>query len=361
MTARPSQRRSAGPRGRPWANGHGDHRDSHFASAQDADDIFTLYGDGAEEDGHDEGHRNSHSNNNTSPWAHSPHIGVALSPPGPAHYEQPMERLDDHVSSPPDGDDDVFTTPQEYADDSQVTDYMQAARIDYSARGDDRQDWSEPYVPGGDHGHLVAPNNNIGRAFSSYDEAGGFDPSQQASPVPQTWTDTQGRERRPSGHDSVCTSRRPSGNGSISSRRPSGNDSISSRRPSGNDSRRPSGNDSRQPSGGSGGAVGTGTGTIAVSTGTASAVPLHLRAPGTPDRAESLSPPGSSGTSPIHPSIKRIHDTSRNVSGASGASGASVLSGSPAGSSRGASRSSLVSSQYPGEDLDAFHVRSTCE
>lgn len=109
-----------------------------------------------------------------------------------------------------------------------------------------------------------------------------------------------------------------------------------------------------------------------------SAIPAHLKvnAASMPDRSTSLSPPGSSGGSPIHPSITRVAATTqRSVSGASGSSRASGQSGQTADSaitastssvnndhSLAASQASLASSvQYPGEEADAYFVRSTCE
>ncbi|KLT38608.1 RabGAP/TBC [Cutaneotrichosporon oleaginosum] len=73
-----------------------------------------------------------------------------------------------------------------------------------------------------------------------------------------------------------------------------------------------------------------------------SAVPLRLRVDTSPQTPPGLSPTESS--SPVHPSIARIAASSRNGS---------------AVSSLAASNTSLVSSQYPGEDTDAYHVRST--
>lgn len=70
----------------------------------------------------------------------------------------------------------------------------------------------------------------------------------------------------------------------------------------------------------------------------------------TPERHYSLSPSSSNSSSPVHPSISRIY-SQRNGSPGSDTQGASGAN----------SNASLVSSQYPGEDPDAFHVRSTCE
>ncbi|BEJ12645.1 hypothetical protein CspHIS471_0211050 [Cutaneotrichosporon sp. HIS471] len=73
-----------------------------------------------------------------------------------------------------------------------------------------------------------------------------------------------------------------------------------------------------------------------------SAIPLRLRVDSSPQTPPGLSPTES--TSPIHPSIARIAATPCNGS---------------AVNSLAASNASLVSSQYPGEETDAFHVRST--
>lgn len=82
-----------------------------------------------------------------------------------------------------------------------------------------------------------------------------------------------------------------------------------------------------------------------------SAIPSRLlseQPPQTPP--QSLSPTESNTNSPVHPSIARIANSPRN--GLSGSAGSSVA---------GMSNASLVSSQYPGEESDAYHVRSTCE
>ena len=90
-----------------------------------------------------------------------------------------------------------------------------------------------------------------------------------------------------------------------------------------------------------------------------SAVPPHIRTDRaiTPDPSgsnsnNSLSPTNSNSTSPVHPSIARIYSGARSLSSDSSKSG--PMSGVN-------SNASLVSSQYPGEDPDAYHVRSTCE
>lgn len=99
----------------------------------------------------------------------------------------------------------------------------------------------------------------------------------------------------------------------------------------------------------------------------ASALPPHVR---TSERnlaaavedpsAATLSPTGSSASSPVHASIRRIHSTQRVASQMTGSSGISSVS-SVALSPGGISQASLVSTQYPGEEADAFHVRSTCK
>jgi hypothetical protein len=91
-----------------------------------------------------------------------------------------------------------------------------------------------------------------------------------------------------------------------------------------------------------------------------SAIPPRIRT-GTPDLASAstvnssntLSPTPTSG-SPVHPSITRIYTGSRSGSARSDSMRHSPVSGAN-------SNASLVSSQYPGEDTDAYHVRSTCE
>lgn len=87
-------------------------------------------------------------------------------------------------------------------------------------------------------------------------------------------------------------------------------------------------------------------------------LPPHLRTPerlSPPSASTGLSPPSASaGSAPVHPSIARLN-------------GRVLRNGPPASPtsagdhSMSLSQASLVSSQYPGEDDEAFHVRSTCE
>lgn len=78
-------------------------------------------------------------------------------------------------------------------------------------------------------------------------------------------------------------------------------------------------------------------------------LPPHLRTP------ERLSPPAAAvGSAPIHPSIVRLN-------GRAPRNGPPASPSSAGDHSMSLSQASLVSSQYPGEDDEAFHVRSTCE
>lgn len=277
----------------------------------------------------------------------------------------------------------MFSTPRDFGDD--MTDYMP---VDYSARGEG-PDWSQTYRE-----REQSTESRGSQALSAYSTAEEVSPQPHASPIPESRKNSEGRVRRPSGQDNsfdglsrhtggmerrpsgqsgsgmerrlsgqsaAGVERRPSGQSGLVTgfeRRPSGQSSFTGeRRPSGGVERRPSGQDdaidgmARRPSGQEPGVDELNR----RPSGTASAVPPHMRGPGTPERAGSLSPPSSSGNSPVHPSIARINNTSRNVSGASGTTDGQD------GSSIGASDSSLVSSRYPGEEFDAFHVRSTCE
>lgn len=79
-------------------------------------------------------------------------------------------------------------------------------------------------------------------------------------------------------------------------------------------------------------------------------LPPHLRTP------ERLSPPQASppGSAPVHPSIARLN-------GRVPRTGPPASPSSAGDHSMSLSQASLVSSQYPGEDDEAFHVRSTCK
>lgn len=84
--------------------------------------------------------------------------------------------------------------------------------------------------------------------------------------------------------------------------------------------------------------------------------PPHPRTP------ERLSPPSASppGSGPVHPSIARLNGRVPIRNGPP-TSPSSAGPSSAGDHSMSLSQASLVSSQYPGEDDESFHVRSTCK
>lgn len=320
----------------------GNPRSSHFESAQEANDIYNLYG------------RDS--------WASDSQAGLAFSPNHTSHplphsmHGNEQEELEELEGGDYADEDEVYATPRPLYDNA--FDYVSVPpahqRSSPGANGawngnrdhdDDDDDWAPEEFPrpstaqdftrqddewsvGGqsETGHNAhAQGMGIGQAFThDYAHPTESYAAQPHNPhqLAQAWTATPVEppvvsvEEGTSSFSRTTSSRTP----------PRTPELVVHQSPDG-----PADDMSRRTS--------------------SSAVPSRLRSelpPQTPPQR--LSPTESSANSPVHPSITRIAHSPRNG-----------LPSSAESSVAGMSNASLVSSQYPGEETDAYHVRSTCE
>jgi hypothetical protein len=271
--------------GAPFGAGQ---RSSHFESAQEANDIYNLYGRDSWASASDSHHVLPHQ-------ARDMHGD-----------REELEELD--ASQYSDDDDEVYATPRPF----EASDYVSVPLQQQRSRDDEwefaRPSTAQDFTRQDDEwsvgGHSEAGQQSapvgvaVGQALT-HDYA---HPAQRhivPHQLAQTWT-----------AEPVTPEKTPR-----SSRTPDTPDVVVHQSPDPPEERRSS-----------------------------SAIPLRLRVDSSPQTPPGLSP--TEATSPIHPSIARIAASPRN--------GSQV-------SSLAASNTSLVSSQYPGEDTDAYHVRSTCE